>query len=97
MTYPTFARLLYVFTIVAFLGGAFLLDYLGLWKYFALLLFSIFFLSAGARVKLLRCPICRESVGRSKTGYFAPWIGPNCRYCGSDLSKRHVVLRSPTA
>ena len=95
MTYPTVAKSFYMLMFVSFLGAGFLIDYLGHFEFFIFVLLFVLLLNVWVSKALLRCPVCRESVGRSKSGYYAPWIGPSCRYCGSDLSKRHVNFRAP--
>ena len=96
MTYPTIARLFYLVSLTTFFGGAILLESLGLFKYLGLVVLAIVLVGAWLSRIALRCPVCGESVGRSKHGFYGPWIGPLCRYCGADLSQRRVSLRGPS-
>jgi hypothetical protein len=92
VTYPYFARLFYMCVPVFFLGGAIILDSLGLFQYFGLLMVLIFVLALGAR-SLLSCPVCKKWVGQSKGGVYWPWFGPKCRYCNSDLTNRRISFK----
>jgi hypothetical protein len=93
MTYPAAARLYYILVLPIFLGSGFLLDHFGLFQYFIIVIVAIVASGGWLSKVVLRCPVCGESVGRSKNGYYAVWIGPKCRYCGSDLSARKISLR----
>jgi hypothetical protein len=92
MTYPTAARLFYILVLPIFLGAGFLLDYLGKFQYIAFVVFGIVAFGAWLSEVVLRCPVCKERVGRSRNGYYAPWTGPRCRYCEADLSQLRISL-----
>jgi hypothetical protein len=76
LTYPIAARTFYVLVLPVFYGSFFLLHHFGLFKFFPLVLFGIVGCGAWLFRAVLRCPVCNESVSRSKSGYYAAWIGP---------------------
>jgi hypothetical protein len=89
MTYPTAARVRYL-VIILFIAMGPLLD-LPRGKAFFFLGFALFviFLRWMNSV-VLRCPVCKRYAGKSKHGYQTPWDGPDCRWCGADLSTTKV-------
>jgi hypothetical protein len=93
MTCPQAARTFYIVVFIAFFAGAVLLDLIGHFQYMAIVMVLIVAAGGWMSRVVFRCPVCRESVGRSKNGYYAPWIGPRCRYCESDLSRSKVSLQ----
>ena len=92
MTYPAAARLFYVCLLVWFFGGFAALNSLGLFNYFGLIIGVIWIAGYWLSEVVLICPVCGQRVGKSKSGYYAPWVGPKCRYCEADLSQHRVSL-----
>jgi hypothetical protein len=92
MTYPTAARIRYL-VIIPFIGMGPLLD-LPRGKALFFLGFALIFMFLGwMNTVVLRCPMCNRYAGKSKHCYQAPWDGPDCRWCGADLSTTKVSYR----
>ncbi len=95
MTYSAAARYWYAAAVILFSSGMAALDFLGLFAFVWLVI--VLLLSAHWYVTrfILVCPDCREYLGKFRFGGYEPWLGPRCRYCGSDVGGLQVETKHP--
>jgi hypothetical protein len=90
MTYPTASKLRYCLMPVLFVGGALILAHQGRLQSLPGLAIIIVIGSLWVTFTILICPVCFDSVEKTKSGIYLPWIGPKCRHCEADLSLRQI-------